>query len=121
MVVFEELESAPDKDWNLMSTKLKRWITSNEVIYSEKYIKSYESNNINNYIINTNVEAIKQNEGQPNTRKMFRFNPNNYYTTIDLNNAKKLRLKIKIIETAEYNFLGYGKGTTVTVCYLNCL
>ena len=64
MVVFEELESASDKDWQLMSTKLKRWSTSNEVIYSDKYIKSYESNNINNYIINTNVEAIKASEGR---------------------------------------------------------
>ena len=54
------------------------------------------------------------NDGKPNTRKMFRFNANNYYTTIDLNTAKKLRLKMNIIETGEYNFLGYGKGTTVT-------
>jgi hypothetical protein len=64
MVVFEELESASDRDWQLMSTKLKRWSTSSEVIYSDKYIKSYESNNINNYIINTNVEAIKASEGR---------------------------------------------------------
>jgi hypothetical protein len=64
MVVFEELESACDRDWQIMSTKLKRWSTSNEVIYSDKYIKSYESNNINNYIINTNVEAIKASEGR---------------------------------------------------------
>jgi len=64
MVVFEELESVCDKDWNMMSTKLKRWSTSNEIIYSDKYIKSYTSNNINNYIINTNVEAIKASEGR---------------------------------------------------------
>ena len=64
MVVFEELESACDRDWQIMSTKLKRWSTSNEVIYSDKYIKSYTSNNINNYIINTNVEAIKASEGR---------------------------------------------------------
>lgn len=64
MVVFEELENTGDKDWSIMSTKLKRWSTSNEVIYSDKYIKSYTSNNINNYIINTNVEAIKASEGR---------------------------------------------------------
>lgn len=64
MVVFEELESASDRDWQLMSTKLKRWSTSDEIIYSDKYIKSYPSNNINNYIINTNVEAIKASEGR---------------------------------------------------------
>jgi hypothetical protein len=64
MVVFEELESASDRDWQLMSTKLKRWSTSDEIVYSDKYIKSYTSNNINNYIINTNVEAIKASEGR---------------------------------------------------------
>lgn len=64
MVVFEELESASDRDWQLMSTKLKRWSTSSEVVYSDKYLKSYTSNNINNYIINTNVEAIKASEGR---------------------------------------------------------
>ena len=64
MVVFEELENACDRDWQIMSTKLKRWSTSTEVIYSDKYIKSYTSNNINNYIINTNVEAIKASEGR---------------------------------------------------------
>lgn len=64
MVIFEELENGSDKDWQVMSTKLKRWSTSTEVIYSDKYLKSYESKNINNYIINTNVEAIKASEGR---------------------------------------------------------
>ena len=54
------------------------------------------------------------NDGHENTRKMFRFNANNYYTTIDLNTAKKLKLKINLIEDEEYNFLSYGKGKTVT-------
>lgn len=48
-----------------------------------------------------------------NTRKTFRFNPNNYYTTIDLNMAKSLGLTINILDT-DYNFLSYGSGTTVT-------
>jgi len=47
------------------------------------------------------------------TRKTFRFNPNNYYTTIDLNMAKSLGLTINILDT-DYNFLSYGSGTTVT-------
>lgn len=53
------------------------------------------------------------NDEQPNTRKMFRFNANNYYTSTDLNMAKKLKLKMTIIN-AEYNFLGYGAGKTIT-------
>ena len=64
MVVFEELESANSGDWNVMSTKLKRWSTSDEIVYSDKYIKSYTSNNINNYIICTNQDAVKSSEGR---------------------------------------------------------
>ena len=64
MVVFEELECSGERDWSVMSTKLKRWSTSNEITYAEKYIKAYESRNINNYVICTNVEAIKASEGR---------------------------------------------------------
>ena len=54
------------------------------------------------------------NDGTENTRKMFRFNNNNYYTTIDLNVAKRLGFKIHLIEDCEYNFLSYGKGACMT-------
>ena len=64
MVAFEELECTGERDWSAMSTKLKRWSTSSDITYAEKYIKSYESKNINNYIILTNVEAIKASEGR---------------------------------------------------------
>lgn len=64
LVVFEELECANTGDWNIMSTKLKRWTTSDEIVYTDKYIKSYTSNNINNYIICTNSDAIKNSEGR---------------------------------------------------------
>ena len=64
LVVFEELESAGTNDWNVMSTKLKRWTTSDDVVYSDKYIKSYSSKNINNYIICTNQDAVKNSEGR---------------------------------------------------------
>ena len=50
------------------------------------------------------------NDGKENTRKMFRFNNNNYYTTIDLNVAKRLGLTITLIEDCQYNFLSYGTG-----------
>ncbi len=64
LVVFEELESSNTGDWNVISTKLKRWSTSNEIVYTDKYIKSYTSNNINNYIICTNQDAVKSSEGR---------------------------------------------------------
>ena len=54
------------------------------------------------------------NDGKENTRKMFRFNNNNYYTTIDLNVAKRLGFKMHLIEDCEYNFLSYGKGACMT-------
>ena len=47
-----------------MSTKLKRWSTSNEIKYCDKFVKSHQSNNINNYIINTNVEALQDSNGR---------------------------------------------------------
>ena len=46
--------------------------------------------------------------------KMFRVNKNNYYTTIDLNIAKDLGMKMTLIEDGEDNFLHYGKGTCMT-------
>jgi hypothetical protein len=55
-----------------------------------------------------------ENDGNPNTRKQFRFNHNNYYTSTDLNMATKLNLKINLIENEEFNFLSYGKGTKTT-------
>lgn len=48
------------------------------------------------------------------TRRTFRFNKNNYYTSTDLNVAKKLELKMTIIEDESPNFLAYGAGTTLT-------
>ena len=47
-------------------------------------------------------------------KKIFRFNKNNYYTSIDLNVAKKLKLNMSIIEDGTHNFLSYGSGTTLT-------
>ena len=49
-----------------------------------------------------------------NTKKMFRFNKNNHYTSIDMNVAKKLELKMTIIEDGRDNFLHYGAGTCST-------
>ena len=55
--------------------------------------------------------VIIKNNGEENTRKMFRFNTNHYYTSTDLSVAKKLGLTMTLMEDCEFNFLGYGKGT----------
>lgn len=64
LVLFEELPTFSSNEWSAVSSKLKDMATSNMCIYSDKYLKSYEAKNINNYIINTNVEAIKNAEGR---------------------------------------------------------
>lgn len=57
-VCFEELKSSK-AEWAKMSSCLKEWITSDTIAYSEKYMVGYTAKNINNYIINTNTEAVK--------------------------------------------------------------
>ncbi len=54
----------------------------------------------------TNIE-------QSNKKKLFRFNPENYYTTQDLRNAKMLDFQIDIIEE-DNNFLYYSKDTLIS-------
>jgi hypothetical protein len=63
IVIFEELETSSQREWESMSCKLKQMITGNTLMYSNKFEKAYESKNINNYFINTNVEAIQHSEG----------------------------------------------------------
>jgi hypothetical protein len=47
-------------------------------------------------------------------RKIMRMNKNNYYTTMDLNTAKRLGLKMTVVEDGQPNFLHYGAGTCVS-------
>lgn len=63
-VVFEELPTFSSKEWEGVSSNLKDMITGNEMVYTEKYEKSFSAPNINNYIIISNVEAIKHSEGR---------------------------------------------------------
>ena len=64
LVVFEELPCFTASQWQGVSSRLKDTITSNEMIYSDKYEKSFSALNINNYIINTNVDSIKGADGR---------------------------------------------------------
>lgn len=64
LVVFEELPNFSDREWEGISATLKDYITGNETLYADKFEKQFKASNINNYIINTNVDAIKHSEGR---------------------------------------------------------
>ena len=64
LVVFEELECMSQREWEGMSSRLKQMITGSTLMYRNLYEKAFEAKNINNYIINTNVEAIQHSEGR---------------------------------------------------------
>ena len=64
MVVFEELENFSFKEWCNISSTLKRIITSSTYLIEGKNINSYTTNNINNYILISNNDAIKDDEGR---------------------------------------------------------
>ena len=63
-VVFEELPTFSVSEWNAISSKLKDLTTSKTCIYSDKFEKQFEAENISNYVINTNVDAIKDSHGR---------------------------------------------------------
>lgn len=64
LVIFEELPTFSDSEWTGISSKLKEAVTGATMIYSDKNVKSYEAKNINNYILNSNNNAIKDDEGR---------------------------------------------------------
>ena len=64
LVIFEELENFSTSQWQGVSTRLKRDTTSDTCTYEEKYQKPFIAKNITNYIINSNVDAIKDDDGR---------------------------------------------------------
>lgn len=64
MVVFEELENFNSGEWAVISCKLKRIITSNTIMIEGKGVNAKEIKNINNYILITNNDAIKEDGGR---------------------------------------------------------
>ena len=57
LVVFEELPVF--KDWESVDSKFKAYITSPKLNYEDKYEKRFMAENVSNFIINTNVDAMK--------------------------------------------------------------
>jgi len=63
LVTFEELASTY-AEWTKMSSCLKEWATGDTIQYNEKYMIGFSGKNVNNYIINTNTEAVKGANGR---------------------------------------------------------
>lgn len=64
LVVFEELPNFGEREWEGISSTLKDYITGFDTLYADKYEKQFKARNINNYIINSNVDAIKHSDGR---------------------------------------------------------
>ena len=64
LVSIEELENFGKSEWEAMSSTLKRMISSNRISLQNKGTKAYETENINNYILASNNDAIKDDEGR---------------------------------------------------------
>ena len=76
LVIFEELENFSTNQWQGVSTRLKRDTTSDTCTYEDKFQKAFTAKNISNYIINSNCDAIKDDDGRR-------------YFILDLSNKRK--------------------------------
>lgn len=63
-VCYEELENASPSEWTSMSSVLKKQITSDRIVLEAKNKNPIETDNINNYMILSNNDAIKDDEGR---------------------------------------------------------
>jgi len=64
LVCFEELENFSKAEWESISSTLKKMITSTNINYQNKCTKAYESNNINNYMLISNNDSVKDDDGR---------------------------------------------------------
>ena len=64
LVSIEELENFSRSEWESISSTLKRMITSDRIVLQDKGTKSHEENNYNNYMLCSNNDAIKDDDGR---------------------------------------------------------
>jgi len=64
LVIFEELENFGTNEWKAISSRLKRWATGSTYDIEKKGMDSYTITNINNYIVNCNVDSLKDADGR---------------------------------------------------------
>jgi hypothetical protein len=76
LVIFEELPTFTDTQWSAVSSKLKTLCTEEYTTYRDVFEKGIQAENISNFMINTNVESIKDSDGRR-------------YIILDLNTERK--------------------------------
>jgi len=64
LIIFEELPTFSEAQWNAVSSKLKNLATEKTCVYRDVYEKPVKAQNISNFQINTNVESIKDSDGR---------------------------------------------------------
>jgi molybdopterin converting factor small subunit len=64
LVQFSELENFNSNEWASVSSVLKRFITSSTYMLEGKNENPIQINNINNYILDSNNDAIKDSDGR---------------------------------------------------------
>jgi hypothetical protein len=64
LVQFTEFEAFNKNNWSKVSSKLKSYITSNTYLLHDKYLRAVQIANINNYVIDSNFDAIKDDSGR---------------------------------------------------------
>jgi len=64
LVSIEELENFSRSEWESISSTLKRMITSDRIVLQNKGTKAHDENNMNNYILCSNNDAIKDDDGR---------------------------------------------------------
>ena len=63
-VYFEELETFSIAQWMSVSSRLKRYATSNTITLEDKNVKAYTAKNIMNIIIASNNDAVMDDDGR---------------------------------------------------------
>ena len=64
LVIFEELPTFGLREWEAVSSKLKTLTTEKTAMYRGLFKDAIQAENISNFMINTNVESIKNSDGR---------------------------------------------------------
>ena len=64
LVLFEELPTFSTSEWMGVTSKLKRYITSSKITLEAKGKDPVDSDNLNNYVILSNNDAIQDDDGR---------------------------------------------------------
>jgi hypothetical protein len=64
LVYFEELENTSTAEWQVIGSRIKRYTTSDKILIEAKNVNSYTTDNLNNYIVLSNHDALKDDSGR---------------------------------------------------------